>query len=398
MTVKKIALFGGGPACLIAALQLSKQFEVHIYEKGKTVGRKFLVAGNGGFNLTNGATGNELYTAFTNHPLIQNAIRDFDSVATRKWLANLGVETFIGSSGRVFPVKGIKPAEVLKKMIGQLKNQGVVFHFNHEFIGFNAEQLPLVQHKGNTFAVQVDRSIFGLGGGSWKKTGANSQWLNYFNQIGVKTSPFQSSNCGVNVNWAVDFTEKFAGAPLKNVAVKVNDKSRKGEVLITEYGLEGNALYPLISAVREKLSGQESCTIFIDLKPNNSLENLERKVSVGLKPKNYAYVFNLDKGALILVKNTLSKEDYLQPKMVARRLKSVPVLIQSLRPIDEAISTVGGIALSEVNANFSLRVNPNYYVVGEMLDWDAPTGGFLLQGCFSTGSCVGNYLLHNSSS
>ncbi|MFC5269889.1 NAD(P)/FAD-dependent oxidoreductase [Adhaeribacter terreus] len=385
MPEKTIAIMGGGAAGLMAADILSPHCEVRIYEKGKALGRKFLVAGNGGFNLTNSAEGEALYSKYTAQEFLQPALKAFNSEASRNWLAGLGIPTFVGSSGRVFPEKGIKPIEVLQKIKDRLKAQGVQFHFQHEFIRFNFENKPVIKFKEKEITVEADHYIFALGGASWPVTGSSGNWLEVFRLLGVKTIPFQSSNCGVNVNWPVDFKEKFAGEPLKNLQVSVGDFSLKGEALITEYGLEGNAIYPVVPKIREALNAGKEAFLTLDFKPQNTVGQLLQKVQgKQIQPKNYEQLFNLSKAQLALIKLFTAKEDYLDPEKFIQKMKNLEVPVSSLRPIEEAISTVGGIALEEVNHDFTLKKFPHIAVVGEMLDWDAPTGGFLLQGCFST--------------
>jgi uncharacterized flavoprotein (TIGR03862 family) len=389
----KVALFGGGPASLMAAYQLGEKHEVHIFEKGKRVGRKFLVAGNGGFNLTNQAKGEELMAVYSNHPKLHQALLDFSTNDTRNWLSQLGIETFIGSSGRVFPEKGIKPTQVLQKIMDALEERNVQVHLDHSFIGFDQAKKPIVSDNENEITIEADHYIFGLGGGSWSKTGANSDWFKHFNAINVQTLPFQASNCGVDVDWGDEFQKKFAGTPLKNIAVQAYGESCKGEAIITEYGLEGNAIYPLVPAIRDTLAKKERAYMFIDFKPNSTVEMLQSKItSAALKPKNYTYTFNISKAVHAIAKRNLNKETYLNPKAFAASLKEVLVPVIGLRSVEEAISTVGGISMDEVDEHFRLIKHPNISIVGEMLDWDAPTGGFLLQGCFSTGFKVGQFL------
>lgn len=386
MSKKIIALFGGGPACIIAALELSAEYEVHLYEKGKSIGRKFLVAGNGGFNITNAVIGENLYNVYSKSDALRKALVDFDSKAVRKWLDDLGINTYVGSSNRVFPVDGIKPAEVLKVLKNKLEEQKVNIHTNCTFIGFTKDNLPIVEDKeGKEEIIAAYHYVFGLGGGSWKITGANSEWLSLFEAIGVEISPFQASNCGVNVAWEKSFRDRFEGSPLKNISLHIGEFQKKGEAVITKYGLEGNALYPLVPIIRNHLKKNGKAQLFVDLKPNNSIEELKRKSKKNMLPKNYAYAFNLNKMEFNLVKNTLSKSEFFDPFKFAEQLKKVPVSINDLRPVEEAISTVGGIDMGAVDSNFTLKKDANISVVGEMLNWDAPTGGFLLQACFAIG-------------
>ncbi len=394
MKDKKIIIIGGGASGLIAADFLSQKYEVHIFEKGKTVGRKFLVAGNGGFNLTNQATDAELLAHYSPTPILHAALQQFGTEDTRKYFAGLGIPTFIGSSGRVFPERGFKPIEVLQALKNRLLENGVSFHFKHEFIGFDADMKPLIRNEEETLTPFADKYLFALGGASWSVTGSDGTWLDFFSQKDIKTVPFQASNCGLNVNWSENFKERHAGKPLKNIAVTCGNKTVKGEGLITEYGLEGNAIYPIIPEVRAALNQGKEAFLYFDFKTQNTESQLFNKIEGRLLiPKNYAFSFKLSKSQIALIKEYSTKDEYLDCEKFIGKIKRTTVKVESLRPIEEAISTVGGIDISEVNDDFSLRQFPHLFVLGEMLDWDAPTGGFLLQGCFSSAVYSANSLL-----
>lgn len=386
----KIAIIGGGPAALMAAEVLSEKAEVHLYEKGKTLGRKFLVAGKGGFNLTNAAAGEDLYAKYSPRDFLYPSLCSFDSIAMREWLWEVGIPTFIGSSGRIFPEEGIKPIEVLQKIKDRLIQKEIQFHFQHEFIAFSGDKKPIVKYNGSEEVIIADKYIFALGGASWSVTGSTGSWLNIFEEIGIQTIPFQASNCGVNVEWPADFVKLHSGTPLKNIQITCQDFTLKGEALVTEYGLEGNVIYPTIPFVRASLEADKQAFIAIDLKPNSTISQLLAKIKEQvISTKNYKYIFNLTKAELAVAKLFCNKETYLSPALFAEHLKSVKIPITSLRPVEEAISTVGGVDLKELNLDFSLKKASHLYLIGEMLDWDAPTGGFLLQACFSMGAFVG---------
>jgi uncharacterized flavoprotein (TIGR03862 family) len=365
---------------------------VHIFEKGDAPARKFLVAGKGGFNLTNSLTGEALLNKFTPVSFFKPIIAEFDSVDTGNWLLDLGIPTYEGTSGRIFPEKGIKPITVLQKIRDKLTGKGTQFHFNHEFVSFNEAHQPVFTHKGEEITIDADHYLFALGGASWPVTGSTGNWLPAFESIGIKTLPFQSSNCGVNVDWPAELKEKLEGMPLKNIALRVNDFSIKGEALITEYGLEGNAIYPSVPAIRNSFAEKGKAEIHFDLKPDNTIGELKEKIKEFEKliykshgTNAYKEAFNLDKARLILLKTFTTKEEFLEPDTLVQKLKDLVIPVTGIRKVEEAISTIGGIALDEVGEDLSLKKFPNISVAGEMLDWDAPTGGFLLQGCFSTG-------------
>lgn len=394
MQPKKIVIVGGGSAGIMAAAQLEERFEVHLYEQGKMLGRKFLVAGKGGFNLTNQATGAALYQQYSEVPALQQALQQFDSQAMRQWLEQLGIATYVGSSRRVFPIRGTKPIQVLNAIRKRIIDKGVQVHYQHTWKGFDAQERLLMATKdGRIEAVEADYYIFALGGASWSVTGSNRDWLQHFEALGISTLPFQASNCGIEIPWPSAFKQRFAGQPLKNIAIQIGETYLKGEALITDYGLEGNIIYPLVPHLRTALSQQQKAIFKVDLKPHSTLENLHKKVtSTPCVPKNYAHILKLQKAALALAKLYTNKANYLSPTGFALAIKGLKIEATALRPIEEAISTVGGIAANGIKNHFSLQQKPSIFVIGEMLDWDAPTGGFLLQGCFSTALACTHYL------
>jgi hypothetical protein len=399
MTRKQIAIIGGGPAGLMAADVLSPFHDVHIYDKEKGVGQKFLVAGKGGFNITNCLIEDDLCKKYTPEYFLKDAILDFDSVSVREWLLGMGIPTFEGSSGRVFPEKGITPADIVKKIKEKLISKGVEFHLKHEFVGFDDDQNVVMKAGRKKTSIAADYVIFALGGASWPVTGSTGEWRKIFDKNDIYTLPFQSSNCGVHVIWPETIKASHEGKPLKNIAVTVNDFRVKGEALITDYGLEGNVIYPLVPEIRKSLNANETGQICLDLKPFNTEEQLLQKVKgkTSAKTKNYAEIFNLDSVQLALIKAFTDRETFTSPELFAASLKRISIPVISLRPVEEAISTIGGIDLGEMNPDFSFKKRPNCFAIGEMLDWDAPTGGFLLQGCFSMGHWVGKKILERES-
>jgi uncharacterized flavoprotein (TIGR03862 family) len=397
MQRKQIAIIGGGPAGLMAADVLSPYHDVHIYEKEKGVGQKFLVAGKGGFNITNSLQGEELLKKYSPEYFLKEALPDFDSEAVRQWLQQMGIPTFVGTSGRVFPEKGLTPADILKKLKEKLIQQGVEFHLKHAFTGFGEINSLTFKNGRNKIEVTSDYFIFALGGASWPVTGSTGEWRKFFDKNDIHTLPFQSSNCGIHINWPESIKANHAGKPLKNIALTLNGIYNKGEALITGYGLEGNAVYPVVPEIRKSLASKNAVRIILDLKPFNTEEQLLQKVQgkTSVKTKNYAEIFNLDNVQLALIKAFTSKETFLSPGLFASSLKQIELPVESLRPVEEAISTIGGIDLNEMNPDFSFKKRPDCFAIGEMLDWDAPTGGFLLQGCFSMGHWVGKKILEH---
>lgn len=364
-----------------------------IYEKGKTVGRKFLVAGKGGFNLSHKIDTDNLLKKYEPTEFMSKALRSFTVTDLQKWYQSLGIKTFVGSSHRIFPEKGISPADVLRKIIAKLKNQKVEFRNEHTFIGFSENATPLVKSILGSQEITADFYIFALGGASWKVTGSDGSWLNSFHKIGVETTPFEASNSGIETTWPKAILDFHTGKPLKNISITHHGFTQKGEALITSYGLEGNAIYPISSKLRKTLKNNSNAILYIDLKPNQTTEQLVNKIK-NVKPTNYSKQLNLTKTNMALLKSLTTKEQYINPQEFIKCIKSLPINVFSLRPIEESISSVGGISISALNTNFSLKTHPHIFCIGEMVNWDAPTGGFLLQGCFSMGFYTGNAILN----
>lgn len=392
MLKKSIAIIGGGSSALIAAYYLSPTYNVTIYEKKKTIGQKFLVAGKGGFNITNSLTGQNLVDKYTPKDFLKKSILNFDSLSVKNWLANLGIRTFTGTSGRVYVAKDTKPIEVLNSIKSALKLNDVNFVTNTPFIGFNSEIKPIINSKNKNIILNADYYIFALGGSSWSITGSDGKWLNHFNKIGIDTKIFEPSNCGVNIKWPDNINNHHLGKALKNILIHIKNIKATGEAVITNYGLEGNAIYTVVPEIRDTLK-EGKAEILIDLKPNNTKQELLAKLKIGdMNSNKYKKLLNLNSVQLSLVKSQLTKEEFYTPAKFITKLKKLNLIVDSLRPIEEAISTVGGICTTELNSDFSLKKYPHIFTIGEMVDWDAPTGGFLLQGCFSMGVEAANSL------
>ena len=395
---KSIAIIGGGPAALMLAAKLDEtKFDVTIYERNTAVGRKFLVAGDGGFNLTHSEELEKFITRYTPSDFFKNNISSFTNDNLRDWLKTIGIETFVGSSKRIFPIEGIKPIDVLNAILNELKRKNVQIKTNHTWKGWK-DNNPLFETNVGILNPKSQIIIFALGGSSWKVTGSDGAWTNYFSEKGVEIVPFQASNCAYEVKWKEEFIKIAEGKTLKNIAIKCDAKERKGELVITKFGLEGGAIYALSPKIRNHLNDEGFATVYIDLKPSLSLEQIKDKFSArGNRSIKKLLIdrVNFDNTQIELLKTLLSKDDFTYLEDLAKNIKNLAIKITSSAPIDEAISTVGGISLDEIDENFQLKKVPNNYVIGEMLDWDAPTGGYLLQGCFSMGYCLAKHLNKN---
>jgi uncharacterized flavoprotein (TIGR03862 family) len=390
---KSVSIIGGGPAALLLAVFLdSQKFKVTLYEKNKALGRKFMVAGKGGFNLTHSEAIDELIARYTPSDFLKEALLDFDNQDFRNWIDTVGIPTYIGSSKRVYPKSGIKPIAVLNAILAVLDKQGVDTRYQHTWTGWNSKH-DLVFNTDTE--VQSDYTVFALGGGSWKVTGSDGTWLDVFKTQGIDVTPFQASNCGYSVDWPEDFIMEHEGSPLKNIAISCLNKKQKGEAVITRFGLEGNAIYALSPQIREELENHQKAIIFLDLKPTLSCGDLEQKIKKSTVKKTSDKLrkeLKLNEVQIGLLKKYLSKETYLNPELLAQNIKKLRIEITGSAPLNDAISTIGGIQLDAVDTNFELKKLKNQYCIGEMLDWDAPTGGYLLQACFSMGVHLARHL------
>ncbi|MBA3706072.1 MAG: TIGR03862 family flavoprotein [Bacteroidetes bacterium] len=414
---KIIAIIGGGPAAMILAAQLDTQkFDVTIYERNAALGRKFLVAGDGGFNLTHSEEIENFISRYTPVYFFEKIISSFTNTNLRAWLKSIGIETIVGSSKRVFPAGGIpskggivqlsptktvgqvsqiKPIDVLNSILNVLKKKNVPIKTQHLWKGWNSANELLFETNDTIVSFKADIIVFALGGGSWKVTGSDGNWTNYFKEKEIEIIPFQASNCAYEIKWGKEFIETAEGNSLKNISLKCGNKEKKGEVVITKFGLEGGAIYALSPNIRQQLNAHGKATVLLDLKPTLTVEEIKSKITGrGNKSlsKQLEDELNINKVQLALLKAILNKEEFTSPEILSEKIKTLPLIITAAAPIDEAISTVGGISLSEIDEDFQLKKLSNHYVIGEMLDWDAPTGGYLLQACFSMGNYLAKFL------
>ena len=284
---QSVAVIGGGASALLFAAKLdTTKYNITIYERNAAVGRKFLVAGDGGFNLTHSENTEAFLSRYSPSYFLEKSIRSFTNKELISWLSRIGIETYIGSSKRVFPVKGIKPIDVLSSILEVMKQKNVVIKTNHLWKGWSSEEEHIFNNNSETIKVKADITVFSLGGASWKVTGSDGSWLNYFNERGIKTNPFLPSNCEVKIDWKKEFIEKEAGESLKNISLKCGDKERKGEVVITASGLEGGAIYALTGEVRKQLKENKTAVVYLDMKPLNSIEELTSKIIKQTRPLN----------------------------------------------------------------------------------------------------------------
>ena len=386
---KTVAVIGGGPAGLMAAEVMSScGLHVTVYERSPSVGRKFLLAGRGGLNLTHSEALAQFMLRYgVAADALQQAVADFDPQSAIAWCEALGQPTFKGSSGRVFPV-AMKTSPLLRAWLARLRAAGVVFATRQQWLGFSAGGALLFSNSTGTLTqVHADATVLALGGASWPRLGSDGSWVEPLAGQGITITPLAPANCGFDFGWSAIFRERFAGTPLKNIAVTVAGRRLPGEAMVTHDGLEGGVIYAHASALRAALAGG-AAALEIDLKPGLSLESLAAKLAKprgGQSFSNYLRkAAGLDPVAIALLREG-GAGPLSTPQDLAGQIKALRLTPTATRPIARAISTAGGIALAELDQNYMLRRLPGVFAAGEMLDWEAPTGGYLLQACFATG-------------
>lgn len=390
---KRISIIGGGSAALAFAAHINtEKFDVVIYEKNKALGRKFLVAGAGGFNLTHGSNILDMVKQYEPQDFLEQALLQFSNEDFRQWLKVIGIETYVGSSNRVFPIKSIKPIEVLQAILKNLKHKGIQIQTGKQWTGWNPDNF--IQLNGSEH-IESDIVVYALGGGSWKVSGSDGSWLSFFKDKNIPNLDFKAANCAFEIQWPSDFISHHAGKALKNITLSSSRKTYKGELSITTLGLEGNAIYPLSSDIQSDLAAYGKAQVSIDFKPmfteKDLLNKLEKSKAKSINDKLKTDLV-LSNTAIQLIKNHLDKDSYANYEVLAKTIKQLPLTLIASAPIDEAISTTGGIDLEAIDENFQLKALPNHYCLGEMLDWNAPTGGYLLQACFSMGVKLARHL------
>ncbi len=383
----KLIIVGGGASALMLASEIdTKKYEVSLFESNKTLGRKFLVAGDGGLNLTHSEIASEFIKRYTPSDFLKEAFQFFSNHDLINWFHHNGIETFVGSSKRVFPKKGIKPIEVLKMFSKKIENNKVNVFFEHELIDFNGQGEFIFKNQEQEKVVKSDIVVFCLGGASWPITGSKGNYLHMFQKHNIQTEFFQASNCAYHVNWPSQFIQKHHGAMLKNCQLRCGEAMHLGEVVLTHFGIEGSGIYPLSPAIRKQLKEFSLAQVFIDLKPQLSADEIKTRINVKAG-KNLSAALNkqlkLTAAQIAMMKAHLTKDDFLNIDKLSLLIKNFPIQIISAGPIQEAISTVGGISLNAIDESYALKNLKNHFVIGEMLDYDATTGGYLLQSCFS---------------
>lgn len=386
----EVAIIGGGPAGLIAAEALGRAgLAITVYDQMPSVGRKLLMAGRGGLNLTHSEDFGRFLTRYAEaQPRLQPLIEAFRPEDLRAWCEGLGQETFVGSSGRVFP-KAFKASPLLRAWLSRLEQLGVRFALRHRWQGWDEDgQLVFTAASGQTVRVRPAATILALGGASWPRLGSDGSWVELLSQRGIAISPLRPANMGFTLAWSDLMRSRFEGEPLKRIALTFEGTTVRGEAVVTADGIEGGAVYALSARLRDAIERTGAAILRLDLRPDLAEEALAKRLSAPRKGQS-ASTFLRKAAGLAPVGMALLREASpllpSEPAALARLIKAVPLTLTGTKSLDRAISSAGGIPFGEVDDHLMLRRMPGVFVAGEMLDWEAPTGGFLLQAAFATG-------------
>ena len=392
--MKRVAIIGGGPAGLMAAEHLATVdgLQVDVFDAMPSLGRKFLMAGKGGMNITH----SEALPAFIGRygaraAEVGRIVEAFPPEALRAWIHGLGIETFVGTSGRVFPTE-MKAAPLLRAWLHRLREAGVRFHVRHRWTGWSDTGQLLFSTPQGPLTVAPDACVLALGGGSWARLGSDGAWVSTLQAKAIPVAPLRPANCGFDVDWSPVFRERFAGAPVKAVIATVGHLRQQGEFNITANGIEGGLIYAVSAPLRDQLAAGAAGTFSLDIAPGRDLARLSADLA---KPRGRDSLSNhlrrragIEGVKAALLRECCTPETLNHPATLAAAIKALPVQVAAPRPLDEAISSAGGVAFDALNEHLMLSALPGCFVAGEMLDWEAPTGGYLLTACFASGRCA----------
>lgn len=395
---KSVAIVGGGPAGLMAAEVLSAQgsIKVDLYDSMPSLGRKFLMAGKSGLNITHAEPFEQFVSRYGKRRAeIEPMLKRFGPEEVRDWAQGLGIDTFVGTSRRVFPV-GMKASPLLRAWLKRLDASGVSFHPRHRWKGGIAARDGSWSMTFDTpdgeMIIPASAVVLALGGGSWARLGSDGAWTSWLREAGAQVEPLRPSNCGFDVAWSEHFRERFDGHPIKSVVLSFGPFRQQGEFIVTKEGVEGSLVYAASALLRDEIEAKGRALLLLDLAPDRTHEWLTGKLS---KPRgSRSMASHLEKTVGIkgvkagLLREFLSKEDFSNVESLAHFLKNLPIPLIATRPLDEAISSAGGVRFESLDETLMLRSMPGVFCAGEMLDWEAPTGGYLLQACFSTGAAA----------
>lgn len=395
---RSVVVIGGGPAGLMAAEVISTGgVKVDLYDSMPSLGRKFLMAGKSGLNITH-SNPFELFASCygKRRTQIEPMLKQFGPNELTQWVHGFGIETFAGTSGRIFPA-GMKASPLLRAWLKRLTDAGVTIHLRHKWKGWMFDTSLNFESPNGDIAVKSDATVLALGGGSWSRLGSDGAWVPWLEQVGAQIAPLKPANCGFDVNWSPHFREHFEGYPIKSVVLSFREFRQQGEFIVTKEGVEGSLIYAASSLLRDEIEARGSAMMMLDLAPDRAYEWLVEKLS---KPRgSRSMASHLEKTVGIkgvkagLLREFLTKEDFAHADRLANFIKNLSVPLIATRPLEEAISTAGGVRFESLDENLMLRTMPGVFCAGEMLDWEAPTGGYLLTACFASGYVAGHSAL-----
>lgn len=399
LSLPGIAVIGGGPAGLMAAETIrAAGIEVDVFDAMGSVGRKFLIAGKGGLNLTHSEARPAFDTRYRERAREVGAwLDEFDADALREWARGFGIETYVGSSGRVFPMDR-KAAPLLRGWVRRLRESGVRFHLRHRWLGWDGDGRLRFDTPAGASCLHAGATILALGGGSWPQLGSDGAWVGAMSEAGIDIAPLRPSNCGFDVGWSAHLAQRFAGAPLKPVIARWHDAEGRehalqGECVLTETGIEGSVIYAISANLRETITRDGSAMLHLDLAPGRDVTRLREALSMPRGKRSLGEWLRrqaaLDAAKAALVFEVLGSDAGNDIDRLASTIKRLPLRLLRPRPISEAISSAGGVRLGALDDTSMLRAMPGVFCAGEMLDWEAPTGGYLLQACFASGLRAG---------